>query len=169
VEKLPLVLVVANNHYAYSTPTERQFACRSLLDKAAGYGVEARDLDGTDLMACLQSVDDAVGLARSGRGPQLIVARLLRLCGHGEHDPAHYVDPALKASPDGRDCLKVAEELLVEHRWADARTLSSWREETAHRIEEAVAKVQREPAPDPYQHDWCALAAKHLSEGHSSP
>ncbi len=38
VEKLPLVLIVANNQYAYSTPTERQFACRSLLDKAAGYG-----------------------------------------------------------------------------------------------------------------------------------
>src|SRR5947209_6820949 len=40
VEKLPLVLVIANNHYAYSTPTERQFACRSLVDKALGYGIE---------------------------------------------------------------------------------------------------------------------------------
>src|SRR6058998_1131632 len=39
VEKLPLVVVIANNHYAYSTPSERQFACRSLLDKAVGYGI----------------------------------------------------------------------------------------------------------------------------------
>src|SRR5438552_2916610 len=40
VENLPLVLIVANNHYAYSTPNERQFACRSLLDKAVGYGIQ---------------------------------------------------------------------------------------------------------------------------------
>jgi len=167
VEKLPLVLVVANNHYAYSTPNERQFACRSLADKAVGYGVQASEVDGTDLSSCLQVVGDAVGLARSGQGPQMIVARLLRLCGHGEHDTAHYVDPDLKNSPDGRDCLKVAEEQLMEHHWADSRELADWREETARRIEEAVAKAQREPAPDPYQHDWCALASKHLSEGHT--
>src|SRR5215471_19168025 len=54
VEKLPLVLVIANNHYAYSTPNERQFACRSLLDKAAGYGVQGQSVDGTDLSACLK-------------------------------------------------------------------------------------------------------------------
>src|SRR6266851_800227 len=46
VEKLPLVLIVANNQYAYSTPTELQFACRSLLDKAAGYGLEGQAVDG---------------------------------------------------------------------------------------------------------------------------
>ena len=166
VEKLPLVLVIANNHYAYSTPTERQFACRSLADKALGYGVEGHSVDGTDLSACLKVVGDAVGKARAGRGPQLVVARLLRLCGHGEHDDAHYVDPKLKASRVGRDCLKVAEGYLSKHHWADAETVASWREEMAHKVEEAVAKVQREPGPDPYKEDWCALASKHLSEGH---
>ncbi len=169
VEKLPLVLVVANNHYAYSTPNQRQFACRSLLDKAVGYGVQAWAVDGTDLSSCLQGVNEAVALARSGHGPQLIVAHLLRLCGHGEHDTAHYVDPELKASPIGRDCLKVAEEQMLEHHWADAQTLSAWRDETARQIEETVAKVQREPTPDPYKHEWCALASKHLSEGHTGP
>ncbi len=112
VEKLPLVLVVADNQYAYSTPTRRQFACRSLLDKTAAYGIEGQSLDGTDLAVCLKVLDDAVNRARSGRGPQMVVARLLRLCGHGEHDDAHYVDPRLKASPLGRDCLKVAEDQL---------------------------------------------------------
>src|SRR5215469_8439346 len=86
VEKLPLVLVVANNQYAYSTPTERQFACDDLADKAPGYGVQAHSVDGTDLTACLQTVGHAVASARAGEGPQLVVAQLLRLCGHGEHD-----------------------------------------------------------------------------------
>ena len=53
VERLPLVLVVANNHYAYSTPNERQFACQRLEDKAIGYGVSVSSVDGTDPAACL--------------------------------------------------------------------------------------------------------------------
>src|SRR5208282_2007621 len=106
VEKLPLVLIIADNQYAYSTPTSRQFACRDLADKAAGYGVEVDSLDGTDLNACLKTIGSAVARAREGRGPQMIVAKLLRLCGHGEHDDASYIDPKLKASPAGRDCLK---------------------------------------------------------------
>jgi pyruvate dehydrogenase E1 component alpha subunit/2-oxoisovalerate dehydrogenase E1 component alpha subunit len=165
VEKLPLVLVVADNQYAYSTPTKRQFACRSLLDKAAGYGVAGQTVDGTDLAACLQVMDLAVKQARAGGGPQMVVASLLRLCGHGEHDDAGYVDPALKASPLGRDCLKVAEHQLLEHGWASPSALTAWRRETERTVEAAVATVQREPTPDPYQVDWCALASKHLAEG----
>src|SRR5262245_45375914 len=65
VEKLPLVLVVANNQYAYSTPTSRQFVCASLLDKAAGYGIEGRSIDGTDLTVCLAALNEAVARARS--------------------------------------------------------------------------------------------------------
>jgi pyruvate dehydrogenase E1 component alpha subunit/2-oxoisovalerate dehydrogenase E1 component alpha subunit len=95
----------------------------------------------------------------------MIVATLLRLCGHGEHDDAHYVDPQLKASPTGRDCQKVAEEYLLRQEWADASALEHAREEAVHAIEEVVAKVQREPGPDPYKEDWCALASRHLSEG----
>ena len=166
VEKLPLVLVVENNQYAYSTPTERQFACSSLLDKAAGYGVEGEPVDGTDLEACQEVLVEAVSKAREGHGPQLVVARLLRLCGHGEHDMAEYVDANLKASALGKDCLKVAEAHLMAQHWADAQTIAEWRKEAAQQVEETVAKVRREAGPDPYKETWCALASKHLSEGH---
>jgi len=166
VEQLPLVLVVANNQYAYSTPTSRQFACRDLADKAAGYGVEVQTLDGTDLAACLKTVGDAVARARAGGGPQMVVATLLRLCGHGEHDDAGYVDAKLKSSPMGRDCLKVAEEFMLRRQWMDAAQLAALRKELAHEIEEAAAQVQREPAPDPFAEEWRAIASKHLSETH---
>jgi len=94
----------------------------------------------------------------------MVIATLLRLCGHGEHDDAGYVDPALKASPIGRDCLKVAEGQLLENNWADASRLAAWRLEAVRTVEDTVAKVQREPAPDPYRQDWCALASRHLAE-----
>ena len=166
VEKLPLVLVVANNQYAYSTPNSRQFACRDLADKAVGYGVEVQSVDGTDLAACLKVVGDAVARARAGRGPQLVVAALLRLCGHGEHDDAGYIDPKLKSSPLGRDCLKVAEEQLLRQKWADAADAGRVAERVVREIEEAVAQAQREPAPDPFAEDWRAISTKHLTEGH---
>lgn len=168
VEKLPLVLVVANNQYAYSTPNERQFACRSLADKAAGYGVSVAEVDGTDLRACLSVISAAVAKARAGAGPQMIVAQLLRLCGHGEHDDASYIDLALKSLPLGRDCLQVAEETLLEERWTDEQTVADWRAELSRQVEEAVAQAQLEPAPDPFREEWRALATARLAEGISS-
>ena len=165
VEKLPLVLIVADNQYAYSTPTARQFACESLASKAAGYGIEAQSVDATDLTACLKVVGDAVARARAGHGPQMVVATLLRLCGHGEHDDASYIDPQLKASPLGRDCLKVAEENLLGQKWADAAVLAEMRGKIILEIEEAVAQVQREPAPDPFAEEWLAISTRHLTEG----
>jgi len=165
VEKLPLVLVVADNQYAYSTPTSRQFACKSLADRAVGYGIAAHEVDGTDLTACLKTVGGAVAGARAGNGPQLVVAKLLRLCGHGEHDDANYIDPKLKNSPLGNDCLKLAEEKILQQSWADAAQLAVWRSEAIREIEEAVAQVQREPTPDPFAEEWTALSSRHLIEG----
>jgi pyruvate dehydrogenase E1 component alpha subunit/2-oxoisovalerate dehydrogenase E1 component alpha subunit len=169
VEKLPLVLVVANNQYAYSTPNSRQFACRDLADKAIGYGVTAHKVDGTDLEKCLHTLQDAVAQARAGGGPQLVVAQLLRLCGHGEHDKAEYISAQFKQSPVGRDCMKVAEEYLRALGWADASAIRKFREDATLEVEQAVAQAQREPGPDVAAENWCALASRHLSERFETP
>ncbi|HEV8544238.1 MAG TPA: thiamine pyrophosphate-dependent enzyme, partial [Verrucomicrobiae bacterium] len=166
VERLPLILVIADNQYAYSTPSSRQFACRSLLDRAAGYGVAGHSVDGTDLGACLKVARSAVHNARAGAGPQMIVARLLRLCGHGEHDDASYIDAKLKASSLGRDCLALAENQILLKKWAAEAEVGHWRIEAAHTVDEAVCQVQREPAPDPFRETWCALASRQFAEGY---
>ena len=168
VEKLPLVLVIADNQYAYSTPTSRQFACRTLVDKAVGYGVDGHAVDGTDLAACLRVVGHAVHQARQGHGPQLVVASLLRLCGHGEHDDAGYVNPALKQSTLGQDCIAMAEDALLRQHWATPDDLAAWRKLAHEQVESAVAMVQREPPPDPYKENWIALSTKHLAEGYNT-
>ncbi len=167
IERLPLVMIVANNQYAYSTPNSRQFVCEDLSTRAAGYGIAGHTVDGTDLDACLSVVGNAVERARRGEGPQLVVANLLRLAGHGEHDDAGYIDPALKASPLGRDCLKVAEEALIAREWVSASELACWREEALRQVEEAIATAQREPAPDPNMEKWCALATSRLADSYA--
>src|SRR5438034_10786333 len=77
VEQVPLVVVATNNHWAYSTPNEREFACASLVDRAIGYGYEGHKIDGTDLNQCLEVIETAVKRARAGRPPQLVVAEAL--------------------------------------------------------------------------------------------
>jgi acetoin:2,6-dichlorophenolindophenol oxidoreductase subunit alpha len=168
VERLPLVVVVADNQYAYSTPTTRQFACRSLVDRAVGYGISGHALDGTEIGQCLAGIGQAVQNARAGGGPQLVVAQLLRLCGHGEHDDAGYITAALKESNLGRDCLVVAKARICAEGWAGDDELEHWRADALARVEEAVSSVQREPAPDPYQETWCALATTRLHDGYAS-
>ena len=166
MEQLPLVLVVANNQYAYSTPNDRQFACDDLVDKAVGYGVDVAYAWMAPIwrIAC-NVLSTAVARAREGGGPQMVVGRLLRLCGHGEHDDAHYIDAQLKKSPLGRDCLKVAEERLLREGLGRRQGHSTpCARKSTQEVDEAVATVQREPAPDPYKENWCALASRHLSE-----
>ena len=120
----------------------------------------------TDLVDCLNVIGRAVQNARAGGGPQLVVARLLRLCGHGEHDDANYIDPKFKQSALGRDCLKVAEDFLLHERWADSASIAVWRSEAIHEVEQAVATAQREGGPDPFTQDWSALSTTRLLEAH---
>jgi pyruvate dehydrogenase E1 component alpha subunit/2-oxoisovalerate dehydrogenase E1 component alpha subunit len=166
VEHLPLVVVVANNQYAYSTPNNRQFACADLLDKAAGYGIAGHKCDGTDPAACLETLHHAVQAARDGGGPQLVVASLLRLVGHGEHDDASYVDPHLRQAGVGRDCLEVGAAELIERRLATADDIAAWTKDAHSEVEQALNIAQREKGPDPTHEDWSAISTDRLIDGH---
>jgi pyruvate dehydrogenase E1 component alpha subunit/2-oxoisovalerate dehydrogenase E1 component alpha subunit len=160
VERLPIVIVITNNQFAYSTPKERQFACKSLLDRAAGYGVRGWSVDGTDLDQCIQTIGEAIQTAREGRGPQLVVAELLRLCGHGEHDDASYIPIELKESLVGRDCLTVAEAVILRRSLTDQATLNGWKHSMRREIDRIVAEVCSEPSPDGSTERWRAYATQ---------
>jgi pyruvate dehydrogenase E1 component alpha subunit/2-oxoisovalerate dehydrogenase E1 component alpha subunit len=160
VEQVPLVLVATNNHYAYSTPNDREFACVDLVDRAKGYGFEGYSIDGTDLGACLDVIGSAVKRARAGRPPQLVVASILRLSGHGEHDDASYITDEIRQEPFAQDCLARAERVITEQGLADAETLRQWREEAAAQVDDAVSMAQKEADPDPNEEDWCAMSTR---------
>lgn len=168
VDKLPLIVVIANNQYAYSTPNSRQYACADLLDKAAGYGVGAHKADGTSLLDCLQTLRNAIHAAREGGGPQLVVADLLRLVGHGEHDDFAYLDPKLKKSAVGSDCLLLAEKHIIDQGWHTADEVAAWRRETESEVNATADRVRREPSPDPSEDDWAALSSPEYREQYAA-
>lgn len=163
VEKLPLVVVVVNNQYAYSTPNHRQFACGDLVERATGYGIDGHSLDGTDLRECLEVLGQATERARSGHGPQMVVGNCLRLTGHAEHDDGFYMDKSLSYTRLGRDCLKVAENYLQERQWADEAMLENWRKNAKEQVEDAVANAQHEPLADPNSETWCPYATQRIA------
>ncbi len=94
VQKCPLVVVVENNGYAYSTPTWKQTAAKQFIDKAIGYGVPGEQADGNDVLAVYDVAKRAVDRARRGEGVTLVELMTYRRKGHAEHDNQSYV-------PDG--------------------------------------------------------------------
>lgn len=166
VERLPLVLAVADNQFAYSTPTSRQYACADLADRAIGYGIAGYSIDGTDLMECLLTFRQAIARARAGEGPQLVVGKLLRLSGHGEHDDASYVPDEARAGQWGGDCIVLARERILAEGYAEECALTTIEDEVQATVETTVATVQSEAAPDPARENWEALATGRLIESH---
>lgn len=91
VQRLPLVVIVENNGYAYSTPTSKQTAAAQFVDKAIGYGVYGEQVDGNDVLAVYDCTKRAVDRARAGEGVSLLEFMTYRRKGHAEHDNQSYV------------------------------------------------------------------------------
>jgi TPP-dependent pyruvate/acetoin dehydrogenase alpha subunit len=91
VQRCPLVVVVENNGYAYSTPTRKQTLAAQFVDKAVGYGVAAEQADGNDVIATYSATKRAVDRARRGEGVTLVELITYRRKGHAEHDNQSYV------------------------------------------------------------------------------
>ncbi len=165
VHKLPLVIAVANNQFAYSTPTSLQFACANLADRALGYGIDGYSVDATDLLACLDVFGEATAKARAGGGPQLVVGSLLRLSGHGEHDDASYVPESLKSSKLAQDCLEIARKQVLASKAVSQEDLDALDSAVSAEIDSTIAKARGEPGPNPYEEHWEALSTHRLVEG----
>jgi TPP-dependent pyruvate/acetoin dehydrogenase alpha subunit len=93
VQRCPLVVIVENNGYAYSTPVWKQTAAKQFVDKAIGYGVAGEQADGNDVLAVYDVTKRAVDRARRGEGVTLVELITYRRKGHAEHDNQSYVPP----------------------------------------------------------------------------
>ncbi len=160
VMKLPVVVVVSNNQFAYSTPNSEEFACESLQERGRGYGMATHECDGTDFMQTLTTMQRAIAAARAGEGPQWVVANTLRLCGHGEHDDSSYIPAELRAAYAERDPLAVARRQLLECGWLTEEADAALQQACTDEVQRCVAQAQKEPAPDPAGEDWSAVSWK---------
>ncbi|MDR7481179.1 MAG: thiamine pyrophosphate-dependent dehydrogenase E1 component subunit alpha [Armatimonadota bacterium] len=147
VMRLPVVLVLENNQYAYSTPLVRQTAARALMDKAVGYGMPGAAVDGNDVLAVFRAAREAVARARRGEGPTLIECRTMRVRGHSEADRYAYVPQDLLAQWRARDPIALFERLLQGDGVLTADIDRAMRDRIAREIEDGLAWAEASPEP----------------------
>jgi TPP-dependent pyruvate/acetoin dehydrogenase alpha subunit len=147
VMKLPFVLILENNQYAYSTPVAKQTAAARFSDRGAGYGVPGITIDGTDVFAVYDTCRKAFDRARRGEGPTLIETVTMRMHGHSASDDASYVPPALLEEWERKDPIARCEDRLRQ----EGILTDGLRQEIHARIETEITDASRyaEEAPHP--------------------
>jgi TPP-dependent pyruvate/acetoin dehydrogenase alpha subunit len=150
VKKAPLVVIIENNQWAYSTPAKTQCLAERFADKAVGYGIKhAVTIDGNDANAVYEASKDAVDRARAGEGTQLFEVITFRRKGHAEHDPAKYVPKEEFEYWEKRDPLLRYGAYLKELGYIDDDGIKDMTDKIRAGIEADEEWVMKQPKPDP--------------------
>ena len=162
VQKLPVIFVLQNNQYAYSTPTGLQFAVDP-VERAAAYGFPGVRVDGNDAEAMFAATLAARERAIAGEGPTLIEAETMRMHGHAAHDDMRYVPAELVERWASRDPIEL-QERRVRELGVDTEAL---RAEVVALVDEATQTALAMPMPDPATAIDGVFAERelHLSDG----
>jgi pyruvate dehydrogenase E1 component alpha subunit len=144
VQRLPVIFVLENNQFAYSTPLEKQFAVDP-VQRAASYGFEGVTVDGNDAEAMFEATYEARQRALAGDGPTMIEAVTMRMHGHAAHDDMKYVPKEMVEEWRKRDPIERQERRLRES-GVDVDQVES---EVAAEVDAAVQEALASPMPDP--------------------
>jgi pyruvate dehydrogenase E1 component alpha subunit/2-oxoisovalerate dehydrogenase E1 component alpha subunit len=145
----PLVLVVENNQWAYSTPVSKQVPIHDLAERAKAYGISSAIVDGNDVSAVYQAAKEAVDRCRSGDGPVLIEAKTMRMKGHAQHDPAEYVPKEMFAYWQARDPIARFETHLTENKIWDAKRKADLDARIEKELKDDLEFAEKSPFPPP--------------------
>ena len=149
VQKCPLVVVIENNGYAYSTPTAKQTAAKHFVDKAIGYGIPGHQADGNDVLAVYDVAKDAVEFARRGGGVSLIELMTYRRKGHAEHDNQSYVPKGeIERWERENDPIDRYARRLTEELGFTAKELEATDERVRVEVDKATDEAERSPMPE---------------------
>src|SRR5713101_838436 len=148
VQRCPLVVIGEYNHWAYTTPPEKQFAVKDLAEKAKGYGIHAVTVDGNDVLAVYAAAKHGVERARRGKGTHFIEVKTYRRKGHAEHDDQSY-QPKEELERWARDNDPVDRYVkqLVENGWAEEPELAEIDEVVKDAIDQATDACVNDPLP----------------------
>ena len=149
VQKLPLITIIENNGYAYSTPTRNQTAAAHFVDKAIGYGILGLQVDGNDIVAGYETMKKAVEHARNGNGAVLIEAMTYRRKGHAEHDNQSYVpEGEIDWWATNNDPITRYERFLLEKKIASQAKLDEIAAEIAKYLQAELDIADAAPFPE---------------------
>ncbi len=149
IHKLPLVVIVENNCFAYSTPVDKQMPVANVADRAPAFNIPSEIAFGNDIFEVRRVAKRAIDHARAGKGPYLVEFKTFRTHGHGEHDDMGYVDADLRAFWERRDPLRLFREYLCGADGFGEAAVQALDNECTEVIEAAVIWAEAQPEPDP--------------------
>src|SRR5581483_9811353 len=149
VFQCPIVFIVENNQFAYSTPLSRQMRVSDIAERAAGYAMPGIIIDGNDFFAVYEAALEAVARARNDGGPTLIECKTMRMRGHAIHDNMSYVPPALLEEWSQRDPIVRFEERLRELGLLDDAKQAALITRIERTLDQVQEFAENSPLPDP--------------------
>lgn len=146
VWELPVIFIIENNGYGLSTPTNEQFRCESLVDRAKGYGMEGIKIDGNNILEVIDTIKGVREYCIKNQKPYLIECMTFRMRGHEEASGTKYVPKELFETWAEKDPIANFEKFLIEEGVLTASSIESLRQEYKSKIE-AELKIGFEPVP----------------------
>ena len=148
IHRLPVVFILENNRFAYSTPNELEFAVDP-VERARTYGFPGVAVDGNDVEAVFERTREAVERARSGGGPTLIECHTMRMHGHGAHDDMSYVPAELLEEWERRDPIERYKARLVQDFGFEPAEVEEILGEVRAYVDECAERALASPMPPP--------------------
>jgi len=145
VWNLPVIFLIENNGYGLSTPINEQYKCKNLVDKAIGYGIEGRQIDGNNLLEVYHTINELATDMRQNPHPVLLECMTFRMRGHEEASGTKYVPPHLFDEWKEKDPIANFEQFLLEERVLRPEWIPKMKNEFTALIDAEIEKAFNEP------------------------
>ena len=149
VLRLPFVLIIENNQFAYSTPVAKAAAIPDLALRARAYGIPGEIVEGNNVLEVYCATRNSIERARSGLGPSIIEAKTMRMHGHSDADSSWYVPKAVFDEWEKRDPIELFEKQLREIELLDDKTKADMESRIRDELESDLQFALDSPFPEP--------------------
>ncbi|MCE5266634.1 MAG: hypothetical protein LLG00_01940 [Planctomycetaceae bacterium] len=158
VQKVPVLFVIENNHYSFSTPTSLQYRCRHLSDRAHGYGIKGQTINGADPWEVYSTVCDALELMQATSLPYLLECMTLRLHGHAAYDRGEYVPADAMREWQAADPLPATRRQLMDVCGMSDAAVAAIERAVDEEVRSALNQAMAVSRPDPLKNRMAVFA-----------
>lgn len=144
---LPVIFVIENNGYGLSTPSNEQFRFKSFVDKGPGYGIEAIQIDGNNVLDVYETINKVASKIRKNPRPFIIEALTFRMRGHEEASGTKYVPTKLMDEWAKKDPLDNYQKYLIREKVISSKDVEDIRNEIQTEIDLGLKKAYDQPTP----------------------
>jgi len=149
VWSLPTIFMIENNGYGLSTPNSEQYKCKDLIDKGIGYGIEAIQIDGNNLLEVYTTIHKYADELRYNPRPILIEAMTFRMRGHEEASGTKYIPPHLFEEWATKDPVGNFESYLLNTKVMTPKMIADFKDGFKKHLNEQIDRAFNEPMPEP--------------------